>query len=899
MLDKPQLTELFDHLGTPRAGRDLVLSAQNEAPVREVKSNGGNVVTVLQSRKMDRSIKTESRHVEFAAAVDKEFDAAVLEYYPQPCKLTLTLVDEATGETHAITHFPDFLVIRADGITLEEWKPAGRMARLAERYPYRYQRGSDGRWYAPQIAKQLADMGIRYEVHTDTDIPQRRIENYLHLADYFDDYTEPCPPRELMRLQSALAEHGSLYLHELFAEPYLFKADHVLKAIADQQVCADLDRDILSKPREARVYRDITLREFLASDIQSSRLPQFDAFMFTIAPGCVFAFESQNLTIQLVGEQAVICTHDDGRQIALTREWMAQAHEKGQLAVVSAPDAVQPLYLANYSQAELDAALRRDVILHSKQNTQVCDRTTRRWQARQTEAQLCGGHEILALVPKTKARGNHSARLTEEQERILSDIIDTHWRTTNACNYKSCHRHLMVACDEAGIPAPSYPTLIARIKHAETDRDLRTRHGKRMAYQMGGFVDALYHDTPVHGSRPFQYVHIDHTQLDIELIDSRTGKPLGKPWLSIAIDAWSRRIVAIYLSFDAPSYQSTMMVIRDMVRRHGRLPEFLVLDNGADFRSTALDSFLSVMNVHPRFRPSGNPRHGAVMERIFGRVNTEYVHNLSGNTKATKNVRMVSGKHLPKNFAEWTLESMYYGLEHWAFEYYEQEVHPALDCTPREAFMRGLQACGSRPQRQILFNRDFLIATCPPVDRAGVRRIDKQRGVKVNELLYWAPEFRDPRIAGQSVPVRHDPWDAASVYVWINDHWVQATCRNLAGLRQLTDKERATLTEEYLQRGGVPLHDDRTKQRLREFIQVFTPEGAMAAAMARQNENKTLYNNLQLTNVAPIAPMQQFRLDEDISDAESNPASRSVSLSHVLPPPEAPLADALPDFDTF
>lgn len=66
---------------------------------------------------------------------------------------------------------------------------------------------------------------------------------------------------------------------------------------------------------------------------------------------------------------------------------------------------------------------------------------------------------------------------------------------------------------------------------------------------------------------------IDHTQLDIELISERTGKPLGRPWLSFAIDAYSRWVVAIYLTYDPPSYHTVMMVVRDMVRRFARLPE--------------------------------------------------------------------------------------------------------------------------------------------------------------------------------------------------------------------------------------------------------------------------------------------------------------------------------------
>lgn len=44
--------------------------------------------------------------------------------------------------------------------------------------------------------------------------------------------------------------------------------------------------------------------------------------------------------------------------------------------------------------------------------------------------------------------------------------------------------------------------------------------------------------------------------------------------------------------------------------------------------SAAFETFLETMGVHLRFRPAGQPRHGAVLERMFGRANTEYIHNL-------------------------------------------------------------------------------------------------------------------------------------------------------------------------------------------------------------------------------------------------------------------------------
>lgn len=81
-------------------------------------------------------------------------------------------------------------MIREDGFTLEEWKSAQKLSRLAEKYPYRYVKGSDGQWSSPQIERQRVDRGIRYRIYSDESIPRRRVENLLHLADYYHPATE-------------------------------------------------------------------------------------------------------------------------------------------------------------------------------------------------------------------------------------------------------------------------------------------------------------------------------------------------------------------------------------------------------------------------------------------------------------------------------------------------------------------------------------------------------------------------------------------------------------------------------------------------------------------------------------------------------------------------------------
>ncbi|SPB14786.1 integrase catalytic region [Caballeronia novacaledonica] len=900
MLTKAQLAELFERLGTPPAGQKLIANARIQAPVREVTSRGGNVITVLASQKMGREIRTESRHIEFAVAVTKEHAADVLEYYAQPCELKLNLVDESTGEFKKIQHFPDYLTVRSDGFTLEEWKSEAKLLRLADKYPYRYVRASDGQWYSPQIEQQLAERGVRYRIFSEDCIPRRRVENLLHLADYFLPGAEPLPPDSVGRLNAALAEHGALSFFELLEAPYGFSADFLNQAIADDLIATALDQETLADKRAFFLYRDAALRDLLLADKSFGQMPGVERFSLEIAPGSRFLFEGQELTMVLVGEESIVCNRQDGTNIQLTREWIELAHDGNQITALKKGVTTSGKDISLFSHEELQTAFRRQTILDSMNSEgKVSPRTLRRWLARRLVALANGDNAALALVPRNAAKGNRTPRLTETQVRRMDEVIDIEWRNSNAINYGTCYRKLETAFNGTGEKAPSYPTLIARIKARKTNRDVRTRQGKRAAYQEDVFIDVLYYDTPVHGSRPFQYVHIDHTELDIELISSRTGKPLGRPWLTLAVDAWSRRIVAFYLTFDTPSYHSVMMVVRDIVRRFGRLPEFIIVDNGRDFMTLAFATFLRVMGTQLRFRPAGQPRHGAVLERMFGRLNTEYIHNLAGNTKATKNVRMVSGSHLPKNLAEWTLRSLYYGLQHWACEYYDQETHPALDESPRDAFRRGVRENGHRPQRHIVFNRDFLIATCPPVDRSGVRTVNPQRGVKYDHRYYANTVFKSSNVAGESLPVRYDPWDGASVYIRLKNEWVQASCRSLHGLGQLTDIEKRALTSEYRSHYKAPDDDEQHAQRLREFMQVFTPKGALALELERQSENKGLYNSLGMASIEPIAEPRRPRLPSEPPVARRpaplHDTSDNATLSHD---PEADSA-ALSDLDDF
>lgn len=82
--------------------------------------------------------------------------------------------------------------------------------------------------------------------------------------------------------------------------------------------------------------------------------------------------------------------------------------------------------------------------------------------------------------------------------------------------------------------------------------------------------------------------HLDHTQLDIELVSARTGRPLGRPWATFFMDAFTRRLLVVYVTFDPPSYRSAMMALRECVWRYGRLPQTLVVDGALIFAAPTL-----------------------------------------------------------------------------------------------------------------------------------------------------------------------------------------------------------------------------------------------------------------------------------------------------------------------
>jgi putative transposase len=88
-----------------------------------------------------------------------------------------------------------------------------------------------------------------------------------------------------------------------------------------------------------------------------------------------------------------------------------------------------------------------------------------------------------------------------------------------------------------------------------------------------------------------------------------------------------------------------------------------------------------------------------------------------------------------------------------------------------------------------------MIATLPSTPR-GTAKVSPGRGVKINYIFYWCDGMDDPKIQGQQIPVRFDPFDLGTAYAFIAGQWVQCHSDHYRTFQGRTQKELLVASKE-------------------------------------------------------------------------------------------------------
>jgi putative transposase len=891
----------------PATGQRLVRQARRESPVRQVQSRIGNVITRFVSRKMQRVIVGESRTVELPAIVRYEHDVHVLEYYAQPVRLNLRLTDGGLKKPFRLNTTPDFLVLMDSGIAIDEWRTSERMQRLSKKYPGRFE--YDGaRWRWPEVQEFLAERGIDYRIRTDDEHPHVYVQNLRFLADYYSPECLAVEPETLALLQACFVDRASFTLAELIdlgrtpetchvnqrptsdtppADADMpFTADDIYKAIADGDLIFDLDADLLSETYRSCVHRDEATLAFWKRVAQGRPTDpgHGPAGLITLQPGTQITYGTVPYEISLVGTNNILLRGEQGMtELSLADFDALRQQDRIRIKTDSAPQITETRPDSiTLSPVEIERALTRaralDLVATGVDNCGVPKRTLQRWAKLARDAGENSVSRNLALAGAHRARGNRTRKIPEEVLDLIRECAKSYNRVAGP-SMRHTYLELQRLCHGKNLTPCSLPTFRAELKRLASTR---AREGKRREYHSAPIVWYLNAKDPLHGVRPFEIVHIDETPLDVVAVAPGYPKPLGRPWLSLAVDADSRSVLGFYLSFRDPSEFSCIMVLRDIVRRHGHMPELILTDNGPGFRSGLLRRVCETYRANHQFRPPAQPRFGSVMERLFQTTNTEFVHNLEGNTKLMKHVRTVTKSVRPERFACWTLPALHGGLDYFFRNVYGKEFHPAHGEAPAEYLARRFLETGCRAHRLLQLDRTFLIETCPPADATGTRVVDSQRGIRVHYLWFWTEAFRDRRWHGKSVPVRVDPWDARYCYALLERDWHRCACKLASQLAGVSRVELETYFEERAAKQGIATHL-LSPERVAEWMRAFDPREFDRRLRVEQLEARSIYEPLALSALEPVGTVvERLSMQDLASESPLEPLSPASNLEEDM-----------------
>lgn len=379
---------------------------------------------------------------------------------------------------------------------------------------------------------------------------------------------------------------------------------------------------------------------------------------------------------------------------------------------------------------------------------------------------------LRGLVPDTARCGAPGKlRLDAEREALLTDAIRRHFLRRTRPTLREALHEIAAEFRARNLAPPGIHTVRARLAAMDLAKLTAAREGGRKARRhmvsRGKFPG---------GSRPLQTILIDHTPLDIQLVDSadRT-RVIGRPFLTLASDACTRMVFGYYLALDPPSYLSVAMCLlqgvfpKDDVLQRFKLvhpwpiyglPETVHTDNGKDFRSKHLERFSEQYEVAMEFRPVRTPHYGGLIERVIGTIN-RFVHPLDGTTKSSVAAR---GDYDAEKHATFTIEEIEEFLARRIVEHYHTAVHRELGKSPLTAWNEALAAgdfAPVLPQEPERFRIDLLPYEERTIQKDGLALF----GLHYTDGVLQTWRSRSGReAAAAKYVVKYDPRDLSRVY---------------------------------------------------------------------------------------------------------------------------------------
>lgn len=362
------------------------------------------------------------------------------------------------------------------------------------------------------------------------------------------------------------------------------------------------------------------------------------------------------------------------------------------------------------------------------------------WRERYREA----GFDPAVLAPYSPSGGRGKPRIDQIANAILEAVLKEKWFNEQKLKITKIMPILRSRCQRAGVKLPHVNTVRRRVSAFPLAEQIRAREGREAGRK--------YEPKPGRfpgGEHPNDVWQVDHTPLDICIVDDEGREHIGRIWITLIIDVCSRCVVGFYISMDPPSEVAVgMAIVHAILPKEGWLaahgmsvswpmrgrPVVIHADNDKTFKCKTITRACSTYGIRMEWRPVRTPEWGGHIERLCGTLN-EQIHTLPGTTFSNPLKR---GKYKPHKTASLPFDAIEANVVDFLCGIYHNDFHSSIKRPPIARYEAGLLGDGTNKG----------IGLPPPENDPERLRLDflpqeertvQQSGVTIDLFTYYHP----------------------------------------------------------------------------------------------------------------------------------------------------------------
>ena len=452
------------------------------------------------------------------------------------------------------------------------------------------------------------------------------------------------------------------------------------------------------------------------------------------------------------------------------------------------------------------------------------------------------GGLLTSVAQNVSSGGRGKSRLPSVVEQIITTTITEFYLSKQKRSAEDVAQEVRRRCINAKLSPPSFNTVRDRIRSLGKRNSVKQREGTDAARKLSAVRGNF---PPVHS--PLELVQMDHTPVDLIIVDEITRRPIGRPYLTACIDVFSRCITGFCLTLEAPSAVSVgLCLVHSVIDKTAYLanlgiagewpiwgkPLGMYVDNGADFHSEALRRGCAQHGIELRYRPLGQPQYGGIIERLIGTL-MHNMHTLPGTTFSNIKER---GEYDSDSKAILTLSELEKWLTLVIVGQYHNKIHSTIHEPPIERYKSAVLS-GAGPKSMIQNKKGFLVDFLPIVKRSIQRH-----GFMVDHINYYSNALQ-PWIAERNKEekfiIRRDPRDISRIYVLPpeQNEYIEIPYRTLSHPAVTLWEQRESLR--HLKEQGAKKVDETAIFRTIEAMRKVTDSAAASTRSARRQRERT------------------------------------------------------------